>query len=470
MRVRRVSIRAMYQPGSMPDSRRSPQATIFVVIGLGVALYSGCGKVTRESGVSATAASTGGMAGAGAESCDAGTSGSETVSVGDISNMTELWDEWYEWYELGALVCAISETCPPTNALAVLSRPPDPRASVTGEPSTPNEGCRMTDYYFTFGRFLSDAVGAGSVHYDSASAQRCVQEVASRRCDTAEDLLFDDLDACRSIFVGKLSAGAACEYDVECMEGHFCDRSAACPGLCAPRQETGGSCERNAQCGAGLVCNGQRACAPPGQLDEPCADDRDCDASLVCTVSQSGVGSCDHRPDYYNGCDGDPCDSHLDCNLESYCSTSTGRCAPKAGPGGECQPEAFTFPCGHDRRAALACDPLGLVPRDSNPTHTWHPQCERGYFCKVPEGSPTGSCAVQQPLVSECEAGAECTTAICFQRNCQNPGSPGDRCSVGTQCITGACDCVGCQEGGEGMVEGPYKTCHVPRPCDEQAQ
>jgi hypothetical protein len=71
--------------------------------------------------------------------------------------------------------------------------------------------------------------------------------------------------------------------DDDCVSGLFCDRSAACPGLCKPLLPNNGVCNRGDQCQDGLQCLDGR-CGETSQHNEACGGgvEPDCHLGLFC--------------------------------------------------------------------------------------------------------------------------------------------------------------------------------------------
>ena len=82
-------------------------------------------------------------------------------------------------------------------------------------------------------------------------------------------------------FRKNLLAGRKCESDFECLS-HDC-QSGFCKG-----KSSGKSCASHEECDAGLACNPQSDfpyntfCQGFKNIDEPCMDDFECTANMVC--------------------------------------------------------------------------------------------------------------------------------------------------------------------------------------------
>lgn len=126
---------------------------------------------------------------------------------------------------------------------------------------------------------------------------------------------------------------------------HKC-ASTACPCLvtyekganmsCTSAQAPGGSCNIDAECGAGLICNTQwgNTCKPPGEKDEKCANDHDCNLSKGLHCNTAWGNTC--QPPLSAG---DKCATNIDCqsgdcDLSFYTLFGNGCCRDKKD--GEC--------------------------------------------------------------------------------------------------------------------------------------
>lgn len=124
---------------------------------------------------------------------------------------------------------------------------------------------------------LDERLAAGAVSYNQAAAGTMFAALATMG-DMCVPLRYGD--AILDIYRGLVANGAACTRDVECAEG-LCDDSGA-SAVCATAPRRLDACTTNDDCAAAeLRCNEARECDFRLAIDEPCAEDRDCE-TLFC--------------------------------------------------------------------------------------------------------------------------------------------------------------------------------------------
>jgi hypothetical protein len=128
--------------------------------------------------------------------------------------------------------------------------------------------------------------------YDGLQLQACLSYIRSSSCDTLNMTShFTGVPGCDSFVKPKLSVGAACSFDGECIDG-YCDKpQMASEGTCKPRARENESCEV-AACAKNLVCDGaKKLCVMLFADGSSCTEAAQC-ASYVCNKADGGSGTC----------------------------------------------------------------------------------------------------------------------------------------------------------------------------------
>jgi hypothetical protein len=305
-----------------------------------------------------------------------------------------------------------------------------------------------------------DAVEAGRMTYDRASAEACLAAYAVGGCPGvtyAEPR--NTLEACALAIAPAVPEGGECITGADCVAPGSCaSPDQTCPGHCVGAGALGATCDDFAQCGRGLWCDGTRTCAPRKGSGEPCATALECMENLTCDgVSCSYVAGegescatlvCDpFQPLYCDGAGatclaipvyGQPCGNGAICAQGYYCDPSNSRCYSRpTSPqleGGFC---GFEIPCA----SGLWCDDTLGVPvckarRALGTSCANANECLQPGWCDM-SGSPlawtcTAPLVAGQPCSPEagrpCSVGAWCHITAGIEGTCESERDLGEPC------------------------------------------
>jgi len=257
---------------------------------------------------------------------------------------------------------------------------------------------------------VTDAVKAGRLTYDPASAARCLSALGSAPC-TANALLTRVAD-CDAVFTPVVAVGSQCFSSGECVGG-YCDAPEGCAGTCRAHLATGANCANATQCDPGTdFCDpGSESCTTLPVAGASCSGEGSCGPALFCVVSGSNTtGACQSA-----GSAGDVCRpltlAGSTCSPGLYCDTtaSPAVCAARLGQGSTCASDAA---CSD----TLACVGLTLDPASGAVTASGKcgPLLDVGSACD-PNVDSTGC-----PFYQKCDSST---------RRCVLMGFSGDDCS-----------------------------------------
>lgn len=231
---------------------------------------------------------------------------------------------------------------------------------------------------------LATWVGAGQVVYDEAAMAVCLADLDAAACAALSTGVLTDVGRCGEAIAGQIATGGACDDDLQCRAGAWCDVTATCPGTCQPRVASGMACATNAACGPGL----------------------DCAADTCQALGQAGASCGSGRPE---------------CAWGLQCDTA-------AGTPGVCQPLTFTAAAGASCRPAggVLCQPGLVCALIANDPATY--QCEAPVAASAP---------CHRAIPSACPAGTVCVVASGTVGACQPQGQAGQPCLTGSGVLFG---------------------------------
>ncbi len=292
-------------------------------------------------------------------------------------------------------------------------------------------------------RDLRAEVEAGHLHYDPATAQKCLQELST--CSGANS--FTD-GSCREVFDGEAKSGEACFRDYDCAGDAFCLKGLTCAGQCQPRKAPGEPCDETSECafvGAFVFCDqdlavpvcGSLKPAPNAGENEPCTRRGQgntelvrCDDSLWCAPDgpdlEAPLGTCKLPITPEESCsDGD------DVCSEGLCDSDLGMCVPftRVTKAGELCDKAQLVIC--DPRLGLRCSDAGMCEGSGDGSEgaacfsgDFQKYCDVGLYCQLVLDGPNGTCQPQLESGSPCEQGNQCQSGscetTCVERYCSN--------------------------------------------------
>lgn len=311
---------------------------------------------------------------------------------------------------------------------------------------------------------------AGGLKFDPVKAETCATAFATWSCAEYASLP----PSCESIVKPRQALGEPC-YDgfTECTEG-VC-KGATCPRTCQARGLAQAPCTTDGDCRTGLFCrvspfnpvNGE--CAAFGSTGAPCQADRECliglhcveqfcrvlpnagepclngacTDSAYCDATRVDGGTCLARKGETAPCDGDQCQSVLECDpIDHLCLRD------EVNSGDPCS-AAQTCPTGEtclhdDAQTKGTCG----APGDVGATCISHDDCLAHLACLGGDGGL--SCQPRRVSGSACTDARECfDTAVCANGKCVERGLPMQECSSDVPCRWGLCHDDG--DGGVGV-------------------
>jgi len=317
---------------------------------------------------------------------------------------------------------------------------------------------REVDCYGMPDLIASEASGA--VDYDPSKVGECYGRFLASPCTFANFLftpdVFDVLSLCPGTLTPRLTAGADCSSDGECVEGLYCDKpdEDRCPGVCRAYAAPGESCAGSLRCTDDLRCDSD-VCVPYAKPGDPCSvscnssvdcpDGEICDGNLWCDKT---IGECRTAPLV-----GEPCGyfddgitiSSAACALPLWCDAAplgTGVCRAPSDAGGPCNLE-FTacivgLHCsGADSDTFGTCQP----PSSAGGDCAGHGHCQADLVCIA------GACVPRVALGGSCGGDITCAPGLVCSDDlvCIEARYPGDPCNdqspacVFSRCVAGTC-------------------------------
>ena len=267
-----------------------------------------------------------------------------------------------------------------------------------------------------------------------------------------------------------------------------------CEGNCGPAEEcVNGSCvsrqqECSPECAQGKVCDTSNGECVPISCDEKgdsCDVNQLDQGTFWCVqLSQSGDGTCVPKCDNEfaaGSCaDGEYC-RNLRPNGEPALACLPSQCSTNA----DCTTSTTQGTCiNFDNHYGICFAPGPLAPGEQCSTTQGSDLCQRGYWCRTPQGSDSGVCAkLCDPWAtssSSCPSGEACTVltnrqGICSDKTEATPKAPyascstsGNMCSDGTVCLgSSSPNCYKFCRTGEGDCDGlTFNGEPLPSTCD----
>lgn len=230
---------------------------------------------------------------------------------------------------------------------------------------------------------IDDAIAAGRLSYDPASARACIEESPRRACPPAPLWTTDYYRAparplaasCLAALQGLVPAGEACQDSRECANGWCETKTRGCAGICRPWRNEGDRCTVDDECAPPRRCN-QCTCVTPRGVGASCAGKEECGDDEYCDSAKGGV--CNSRLP-----DGATCASEFACRNGSACIGLTftemknittvlkpGQCNPISDDGGKCDATADVTGCPYYAVCSTDsnnCIPLGVLGSSCGP-------------------------------------------------------------------------------------------------------
>ena len=262
------------------------------------------------------------------------------------------------------------------------------------------------------------AIAAGTLEYDGAAANRCLDAVRGASC-AAVTL---EPAACTDVFVGSVATGSSCATSEECAGDAYCLVESMCPGTCTATVGSGMPCGDDEECSTDLVCIDGTCGSPVGE-GASCVDDDECAGFLSCFNDR-----CTSLPDLATAGSGDSCDPDagvlcrpgLSCVVVGFdlmTETVMWECVGSSSSGGACNFGA-PDPCP----SGQACDAdigSGSFEGTCQQLPTAGMPCE--VQCATDLECIDGTCRELQRLGSSCTSGEECYSSECSGGVCVTP-------------------------------------------------
>lgn len=278
---------------------------------------------------------------------------------------------------------------------------------------------------------LQAAVAVGTVEYDGARAQACLDAIDAAGCAVGDR---PALAACDDMLTGTVASGGACSIEPECAGDAFCQIAiGSCGGSCQARASSGSPCTTSEGCQAGLECYGG-VCRTPAGVGASCqgSDAVECAGGLLCVGAMAGptpaAGECQALATVLSGGLGEGCDLQggpycqpgLSCALTGVDGTTpVFECVGPSSSGGACHlslPDAC--PSGE------ACDATPLTG-----------------------GGFDGTCQPLPVAGEPCRQNRCAAGHACFGDGCRALQHVGGACTIDGECYSGSCDGTACVEG-----------------------
>lgn len=267
------------------------------------------------------------------------------------------------------------------------------------------------------------AIARGTLRYDGANAQACVDALQANGCGFTTSRT---PAACDALLVGLVAAGGACSINEECAGDAYCSNATTCPGTCQPRASAGGACASDEACETGLRCSTTSGtCVAPALEGAPCqgTTGTDCTGGTIC-IGNDGTtpGTCRSPDTVFSGA------LHGACNVPNgqFCMA-----------GLSCVVSGLT---------SMSCEVGGVAIGAA--CHTALPDmCASGAFCgdtNINTGDFDGTCmalpgegaaCASVPFGSACAAGLHCDSGTCHATH-----AIGGACTTNGDCFSGRCD------------------------------
>ncbi len=296
--------------------------------------------------------------------------------------------------------------------------------------SPSEDSCRETHFFDRKDPYVSAAIEAGTVVFDSVAAYRCVDEVRARSCDRTEP----SAPSCAEVFLGQVAPEEPCLIDDECVGDGLCGFDPNCTDQCCA-----GAC---------------RLLPGPVEIGESCVNTVvDCVEGAYCKI--------DAMTNQRTVCTaelplGSSCTFGDQCVDAAYCDFSTEQCVTKVGEGELCPFGQGTCQDG------LYCDWVG---QDYE---------EQRCILLVPFVALGEPCDTNIGNVACADVGALCSDAgICVLAPAVGEACVDNRCAAYASCADGTC-IANADEGKKcGVLDGDYGLyvwCQGELVCDNSDQ
>jgi hypothetical protein len=265
------------------------------------------------------------------------------------------------------------------------------------------------------------AIAAGTLRYDAANAQACIDALEALGCGFTTSRT---PAACDALLVGLVANGGACSINEECAGDAYCANATTCPGTCQPRVGAGAACPDDEACTTGLRCGSAHTCVAPALEGAPCqgSTGTDCAGGVIC-IGSSGTtaGVCRTPETVFSGA------LHGACNVPAGQFCTSGLSCVVAGI------------------TSMSCEVGGIAIGQA--CHTALPDaCAPGAFCgdtNVNTQDFDGTCMALPSAGAACAMvpfGPSCAPGLhCDAGTCRETHVIGGSCTTNGECFSGHC-------------------------------
>jgi hypothetical protein len=248
-----------------------------------------------------------------------------------------------------------------------------------------------------------EAIARGTVQFDAARAESCLDNIASLPCDDSNESIFvARTHVCDLVLAGTVDNGGACAFDLECRSqrcGVPACEDACCIGTCFGEAvgevaAQGAACSSHTPCAEGLYCSDAKICVAQAFMGE-------CNSNLAC---MDGTACLDHECRPLPAL-GEPCDLLCLDIAATYCSLDSHTCVRYGALGDACSPTARclnVYQCDATQHCALSPIAIGA------PCFINDACAGDGGFCDL-----TGHCSLPKAEGQRCGANEECASSTC---------------------------------------------------------
>jgi hypothetical protein len=280
---------------------------------------------------------------------------------------------------------------------------------------------------------IQSRIDQGTMRYDGAKAQACLNAIAARTCATFNDR---DPPECLAAIDGTVDLGGDCTLDDDCKGSALCrSTTGTCPGKCTALLVAGQACAKNDNCASGLVCSSEtKMCVQPVGADQKCEYGQPpCAPGLLCLGKDDTAktsGTCKSSAQAFSADEGAVCDPAKG----QLCKTGLS-CA---AAGVTVVPPAITFKCvkAGSYAAGLACKPA------------FPDACATGTYCKNGTGALAldGVCTALPQSGEACGKDSQCQpNTVCVAGTCRSLVANGVSCTGDAMCYSERCGSGGCE-------------------------
>lgn len=264
---------------------------------------------------------------------------------------------------------------------------------------------------------LKNAEEMGWISVDMAQAEVCLSTISNiKPCNPLADVHLLDISECAAVFNGTKTLKQECNQDEECKNGWCNMRGNLCPGTCVDYKPANQSCNTLDKCVPGYECRSSK-CAKltPGDKNEPCINNSDCNISLFCYIKEGDTyGTCLYRQEEGKACTvDDECVVGLSC-VNNICNRSriSDTVGAKCGEQPETDENGNNIVIECNRFSKLECGLTNVCQKMASNSNL---QCSK--FCDTDAGlycdSSSHTCQWPKTAGLPCTSNEQCASLYC---------------------------------------------------------